>query len=159
VSIEAVRKPRTAPERHHWAAVLDGAHHRLYLASCEAHGVSQSEAIRRGLQLWRESLGDRDAALAAWTERLSQAHGPRSLLTVRMNDDLELEVTLNGETALGPDEVICEVIFESADIAQAWVGDPKSDARAFLGRLVAGAAITVPVESIVKMGATDTHAV
>ena len=41
-------------------------------------------------------------------------------------------------------------MFDAHDQAQLWVGDPTTDARAYLGRVrvIAGAAITVPVASL-----------
>jgi Arc/MetJ-type ribon-helix-helix transcriptional regulator len=126
--------------------------------SARAHGMNVSDVVREAVIYWREHVGDRAATLERWIQRLMDEHGDSALLTVRMNDVFSADVEINGEE---PGDFMAEAVHDRGGQVQLWVGDPETDARAFLGRVpaLAGAAITVPLKAVPGLGASDAHAV
>jgi Arc/MetJ-type ribon-helix-helix transcriptional regulator len=126
--------------------------------SARAHGMNVSDVVRAAVIHWREHVGDRSAALEAWTRRLIDEYGDAALLTARVNDHFGLDVEVDGDD---PGDFVAEAVFDGRSQVQLWVGDPDTDARAFLGRVpaLAGVAIVVPLRSLPGLGASDANAV
>ena len=126
--------------------------------SARAHGMKVSDVVREAVIYWREHVGDRAAALEAWVRGLVSQYGESALLVVRLNDDFGVDVEINGDER---GDVFAQAVHDRGGQVQLWVGDPKTDGRAFLGRLptVAGAAIAVPLRAVPALGASDAHAV
>ena len=131
---------------------------RLLEESARERNMSVSDVVRRAVIDWRESSGDRQGALDAWTMRLLAQHGSEAKLTARVNDQFSLDIEVDGKQL---DEFVGQAVFDGREQVQLWVGDPETDARAYLGRVrvIAGAAITVPVASLASLGASDVDAV
>jgi Arc/MetJ-type ribon-helix-helix transcriptional regulator len=131
---------------------------RLLEESAARHNMSVSDVVRRAVIDWRENNGDRQQALDAWASALLAKHGAGARLTARVNNEFGLDVEIDG---LEMDDFIAQAVYDAHEQVQLWVGDPETDARVYLGRVrvVAGAAITVPVASLPAFGASDVDAV
>ena len=126
--------------------------------SAAAHNMSVSDVVRQAIVQWRENVGDRAAALDAWVNRLLAEHGAHAVLAVRVNDRFSVDVEVDGRE---PDDFDAQAVFDGAKQVQLWVGDPATDARAFLGRVpaISGAGVVIPLRSVAGLGASDAHAV
>ena len=126
--------------------------------SAELHGMSVSDVVREAVIFWRDHSGDRSSALSSWVDELIDTHGPSANLVARINDRFSLDVEIDGTE---PDHFMAQAVYDRRNQLQIWVGDPRTDARAYLGRLpaVAGASITVPLGSLASLGASDVEAV
>lgn len=131
---------------------------RLLEESAAERNMSVSDVVRRAVIDWREKSGDRQRALEAWVASLLASHGPGATLTARVNDEFSLDIEIDGVEI---DDFIGEAVFDGHRQVQLWVGDPETDARVYLGRVrvIAGAAISVPVASLPALGASDVDAV
>jgi Arc/MetJ-type ribon-helix-helix transcriptional regulator len=131
---------------------------RLLEQSAAERNMSVSDVVRQAVIAWREKTGDRQQALEVWTTDLLAKHGAGAQLTARVNDQLSLDIEIDGTEM---DDFIGQAVFDVHDQVQLWVGDPETDARVYLGRVrvIAGAAITVPVVSLPALGASDADAV
>lgn len=131
---------------------------RLLEESAAERNLSVSDVVRRAVIDWRERSGDRQQALERWSTGLLAKHGPGAHLTARVNDQFSLDLEIDGSEM---DDFVGQAVFDAHDQVQLWVGDPETDARVYLGRVrvIAGAAITVPVASLPALGASDADAV
>ena len=131
---------------------------RLLEESAAERNMSVSDVVRRAVIDWRERNGDRQQALERWATGLLAEHGAGAQLTARVNDEFSLDIEIDGCEL---DDFMAQAVFDGRDQVQVWVGDPVTDARAYLGRvrLIAGAAITVPVAALAALGASDVDAV
>ncbi len=131
---------------------------RLLEESAAERQLSVSDVVRRAVIDWRENSGDRQQALETWANRLLAKHGSSAKLTARVNDQFSLDVEIDEREM---DDFIGQAVFDGHKQVQLWVGDPETDARVYLGRVrvIAGAAITVPVAALPELGASDVDAV
>jgi hypothetical protein len=136
-------------------------HATLLEQSATARSVTVSEILREAFVFWREHAGDRQGALEQWTSTLLERHGAEAVLTVTYDAEVlgdHASVQIDGAPV---EEFVADAVHDRGERAQLWVGDPQSDARAFLGRVptMHGAAITVPIAALPRLGASDVDAV
>lgn len=136
-------------------------HATLLEQSATARSVTVSDILREAFTYWREHVGDRQGALERWTSALLERYGAEAMLTVKYDREMlgdHASVQIDGAPV---EDFVADAVHDRADRVQLWVGDPQSDARAFLGRVptMHGAAITVPIAALPRMGASDVDAV
>lgn len=135
----------------------------LLQRSARDRNMTASDVLRTAFVEWRERQGDRQAALEAWVDGLLERYDA-AVMCVTVDDHSldECRVQIDGEDVTH--DVFSGVVYDAVDgrlLAQLWVGDLDSDARAFVGRVppVHGAGVTIPVRALAGMGASDAEAV
>ena len=121
--------------------------------------MSVSDVVRQAVILWRAHVGDRQKALEGWSDELASQYGPRANLTAQVTDDFSVELEIDGQVLEG---ATAEGVFESADRLQVWVGDQKTDARAFTrasARDRRGRDHQSPLAGLPALGAVDVDEV
>lgn len=156
-------KQKTA--REVWAVNLSPVEASVNAATADALGVSRSDALREGLRLWREAHGSAAKSVDRWVNGLLETHGPFAALALVLDEYFHPEAFVVSNfyapgAEMKPVKVFTEAIHDRAGV-QLWAGDADSDARCFLGRVppVPGAGITIPVEYLPQMRASDVNAV
>lgn len=156
-------KQKTA--REVWAVNLGPVEASVNAATADALGVSRSDALREGLRLWREAHGSAAKSVDHWVTGLIEQHTEFAALALVLNEYFDPEAFIVSNyyepaAAMIPVDVFTEAIHDRAGV-QLWAGDADSDARCFLGRVppVPGAGITIPVEYLPQMRASDANAV
>lgn len=136
-------------------------HAALLEQSATARSVTVSDVLREAFVFWREHIGDRQGALERWTSTLLERHGADAMLSVTYDAEVlgdHASVQIDGAPV---EDFIADAVHDRGERAQLWVGEPDSDARAFVGRVPAmhGASITVPIAALPRMGASDVDTV
>lgn len=147
---------------------LSAAEARLLEDTAKAHDMTVSEVVRSAVVLWREYVGHRQAALEQWAARLVAEYGPDARLAACVNDELSLELDIDGRPVdelvaeavrdgRAADDLVAEAVLDGEGHVQLWVCEPDSDARVCLGRVRAlpGAAIVVPIAALAALGGSD----